>query len=150
MRRSGSSLTELAVVVLILAILACLAVPRLQYGAVHRAEADALAQKLVTDLRLARAQAILHAAENSMGFALVMNGPPGRYDSYEILNLQDATVLAHHDIPASVRCAGGQRFEFGPLGHLKDGSDTQLGVSFQGKTATLTIVPATGMVRCTQ
>ncbi len=64
MRRSGYSLTELILVVLILALLACLAVPRLQYGAVYRAETDALAQKLVTDLRLARAQAILHAAEN--------------------------------------------------------------------------------------
>ncbi len=76
-----------------------------------------------------------------------MKGPPGRYHSYEIVDLQNSTIVASHDVPASVHCGGGQRFEFGPLGSLKDGSDTQLRVSFEGKTCRLSLVPATGMVK---
>ena len=140
-------MVEIVVVVLIVGILACVAVPRLQYGAVRRAEADAIARQLVTDLRRARSQALLNAAQNTSGFGLVMTGA-SPYSGYQIVDLKDSTVVVSQNIPATVCCVGGQRFEFGVLGSLKDGSDTQLEVSTEGKTFTITIVSATGMVKC--
>lgn len=148
MARGGHTLTELILVVLIAAVLACVAVPRLQFGAVRRVTADAVAQKLVTDLRRARAAAILYAAENSQGFAVVMSGSSGSYTGYRLVNLQNLAVLADHDIPATVTCSGGARFEFGPLGNLKEGSDTQVQVSAEGSGCTIAVTPATGRVQC--
>lgn len=133
--------------VLIIGILACVAVPRLQFGAVYRAKADAMAQKVVTDLRWARAQAILHAAENTNGFALNMTGA-SPYGGYEMVDLSDSSVVTSHDFPSTTRCTGGTRFEFGPLGNVKDGSDTQLQISSENRTFTIMLIPATGMVKC--
>jgi prepilin-type N-terminal cleavage/methylation domain-containing protein len=147
MTRHGYTLAELIIVVLITAILAYIAVPRLQYAAVRRLEANGIAQQLVTDLRRTRAEAIVHAARNPVGFALIMSGPPDQYDRYQIINLHDSTILVAHDIPATVRCTGGKRFEFGPLGNLKEGSDAELRVSSSGRTFTIRIVATTGAVK---
>jgi len=148
MMRDGHSLSEIVVVVLIIGVLACVAVPRLQWGAVDRTNADVVARKLATDIRRARATALLEAAQHPSGFAAVMTGPAGQYTGYQIVNLQDSTVVESHEIPASVRCTGGGRFAFGPLGNLTDGSDTTLQVSAGGKVCTITIVRATGTVKC--
>jgi len=148
MTRTGHSLTEIAVVVLILGALTAVAVPRLPLGTVHRAGAAAVARKLTTDLRRARSAALLEAAENPVGFAVVMTGSADGYSGYQTVNLQDSSVVDTHTISAGVNCAGGRRFEFGPLGNLREGSGTTLDVSAQGKTCTITVVPATGMVKC--
>ena len=154
--RSGKScsgahtLVEVITVVMILSILACVAIPRFSLGAVWKTQARATALQIMTDLRRARSHAILHAAENPDGFALVMNGPPGQYSSYQVIDLRDSTVIADYDIPPNVRCSGGGHFEFGPLGNLKDGSDTELRVSVEDRRRIVSVVPATGMVRCTE
>jgi Tfp pilus assembly protein FimT len=144
----GHSLAELVIVVLVVAVLACVAVPRLQFATVHGVEADVVVRKLATDLRRARAAAILNAAENPEGYAVVMSGSADGYAGYEVVNLQDSDVLTVYDIPANVCCSGGRRFEFGPLGGLKEGSDTQLQVSSGNRASAITVVPATGMVKC--
>lgn len=143
MRRSGHTLVELVTVVLVLSILACIAVPRFNLGAVWKTRADALVRRIVTDLRRARALAVLHAAGNPTGFALVMDG-----GGYQIMDLQQSTAVAACEIPAGVQCTGGDRFEFGPLGNLKEGSDTELQISVEGRRYTIGIVPATGAVKC--
>ena len=148
MTRTGHSVTEIAVVVLILGVLAAVAVPRLPLGTVHRAGAAAVARQLATDLRRARSAALLDAAENPVGFAVVMSGSADGYSGYQTVNLQDSSVVDTHSISAGVNCAGGGRFEFGPLGNLREGSGAMLEVSAQGKTCTITVVPATGMVKC--
>jgi hypothetical protein len=91
-------------------------------------------------------QAITQAATKPAGFALVMTGA-SPYRSYQIVDLEDSAVVASRDIAADVQCTGGQRFEFGPLGNLKEGSDTQLQVSCGHRTYQLQIVPATGAVK---
>lgn len=144
------TLVEVITVVMILSVLACVVVPRFSMGAVWKTQARATALQIMTDLRRARSHAILHAAENPDGFALVMNGPPGRYRSYQVINLYDSTVIADYDIPQNVRCSGGGHFEFGPLGNLKEGSDTELRVSVDDRRRIISLVPATGMVRCTE
>jgi prepilin-type N-terminal cleavage/methylation domain-containing protein len=141
----GHTLVELVTVVLVISILACVAVPRLNFGAVWGARADALAERLATDLRHTRTLAVTHAAGSPEGFALVMNGSEP-YPSYQITDRHSHTVVTTCTIPAGVRCSGGRRFEFGPLGNLQTGSDTRLQIRTEGKTYRLEIVPATGAV----
>jgi type II secretory pathway pseudopilin PulG len=140
-------MVELVVVVLILAVLTCLAVPRLRFDAVSRVNAEAVARRIRMDLRLARSRAILQAVQRPAGCALTMTGSEP-YRGYDIVDLGDSSVIASHDLPAGVHCTGGRRFEFSSLGELKEGSDTQVQVSSQGQTLTLIVLPATGTVKC--
>jgi type II secretory pathway pseudopilin PulG len=145
-RRSlGHTLVEVVTVVLVLSILACVAVPRLNFGAVWGARADALVERLATALRHTRALAITHAAWSPEGFVLVM-GDSEPYDSYRIIDEHGRAAVATGTIPAGVRCTGGRRFEFGPLGNLQTGSATRLQVRTEGKSYLLEITPATGAV----
>jgi hypothetical protein len=121
------------------------AVPRINFGAVWGAKADALAERLATDLRHTRTLAITHAAGNPAGFALVMRAPEP-YRGYQIIDQHNHAAVTTGEIPAGVRCGGGRRFEFGPLGNLQNGSDTRLHIGTEGKTYLLEIVPATGAV----
>ena len=146
MTRAGHTLIEAITVVLILSVLALIAIPRFNWGAVWGAETDAAIRRLATDLRRARLHAIAHAADNPTGFGLVMTGA-SPYGGYQIVDLHDSGVVATCGFSADVRCTGGQHFEFGPLGNLKDGSDTQSQVSSQGRAYQLQITPATGMVK---
>ncbi|MCL5279271.1 MAG: hypothetical protein M1376_05120 [Planctomycetes bacterium] len=163
---------EAVTVVFVLSLLACIAVPRLNFGAVWGAKADAVVRRLATDLRHTRALAITHAAGNPDGFVLVMRGvegtpnaidrvweglppakqsrwgpEPGPYRSYQIINRQDRTVIATCNLPAGVQCGGGRWFEFGPLGNLQNGSDAHLGIRTEGKSYRLEIAPVTGAVQ---
>jgi prepilin-type N-terminal cleavage/methylation domain-containing protein len=147
MARRGHTLVELIVVVAIIAALTCIAVPRLRFDAVRKAKAEVVAQKITTDLRLARSRAILCATGSPAGCALNMTGS-SPYGGYQIVDLSDLSVIAIHAVPADVQCTGGAHFQFDPLGSLKAGSDTQLQVTSEGRTLTITVLPATGMVRC--
>lgn len=143
MRGHGHTLVEVITVVLILAAMACVAIARFSWGPVQGARADAVARQIVTDLRRTRARAILHAARNPTGFALVM-----RTGGYEIIDLRDSAVVTAGEIPAEVRCSRGNRFEFGPLGNPREGSDTELSVSTEAREYRIEVVPATGAVIC--
>ncbi len=143
------SLVELILVVSIIAVLAAITVPRLQFAAVHQKEADTAARKIVTDLRRTRSRAILYARDKPEGFALNTTGSEP-YTGYRIIDLSDSNVIDSYAIDSSINCSGGSQFEFGRLGNLIVGSDTQLDVSGGGKSFTITIVSATGMVKCTE
>ena len=149
MRCTGHTLVEVITVVLILSILACIAVPRINFAAVTGVTADAAVQRIVTDLRRACANAILHAARNPAGFALIMTGG-GPYDGYRIVDLHDSTVIGTAEIHSGIRCSGGRRFEFGPLGNLRSGSGGELRIATDARTYEVTIVPATGAVKWVQ
>ncbi|MEN6576540.1 MAG: type II secretion system protein [Phycisphaerales bacterium] len=146
LHRRGHTLVEVITVVLILSILACIAVPRLNLAASSGARADAVVQQITTALRRARAQAVLHAAENPVGYVLVMNGD-APYVGYQIVSLQDSTVIADSDIPNEVACSGGRRFAFGPLGNLVPGSDTELRLAAESRVYFIQVEPATGTVK---
>ncbi|MHC4529091.1 MAG: hypothetical protein ACYS29_14535, partial [Planctomycetota bacterium] len=77
----------------------------------------------------------------------VISGSPW---GYEIENLDGGTVVESESLDLEVSCGGGSTFEFGPLGNLSDSSDTQLAVSAEGKEFTITIVRATGGVKCVE
>ncbi|MHC4424864.1 MAG: pilus assembly FimT family protein [Planctomycetota bacterium] len=147
--RTAYSLVELLIVVIFLGILAAIAVPRLNFSATSKHKADTISRKIVADLRRTRRLAISDAANNTAGFTLNLTGS-SPYSGYEIENLNTAETVDSHTIDSSISCTGGAAFQFGPLGNLKAGSDTQLTVSASGKIFTITIAAATGMVKCTE
>lgn len=144
---AGFTLAELVIIVLILGALTFVAVPRLQFATLRRQKADTVASKIVTDLRFTRQLAITNAAENTTGYQLSMTGA-GPYNGYEIINSETSEVVESYSIDSDISCTGGSLFKFGPLGNLLSGSDTQLAVSSEGKSFTISIVSATGMVKC--
>lgn len=147
-RRSGFSLVEAIIVVVFIGVMAAIAMPRLDFGAIGRQKADNAARKLAADLRRVRRLAISAAAVNTAGFSLNMFGssPYG----YHIRNVDGGALVESHSFDLEVSCGGGSTFEFGPLGNLSDSSDTSLTVSGEGKVFTITIVRATGAVKCVE
>jgi Tfp pilus assembly protein FimT len=149
-RQKGAfTLVELILIVLFVGILAFIVVPRMNLSAISKQKADTTARKIVTDLRRTRRLAISDAANNTAGFALKMTGS-SPYTGYEIENLDTAETVDSYTIDSAITCTGGSEFNFGPLGNLLTGSDTQLSVSASGKTFTITITSATGMIKCTE
>jgi Tfp pilus assembly protein FimT len=153
MGRNSKAFTfvELTFIILVLAVMAYVAVPRLQFAGLYRQQADTVARNLVTDLRLTRTLAISYAASNVEGYGLSMNGTaPGPYTGYEIINLDTSDIVDSRTIDSKITCTGGNDFRFGPLGNLLNGSDNQLSVSAYGKSFTITVVIATGTVKCVE
>ncbi len=151
-QKRAFTVVELLLIVLFLGIFAVIAVPRLQFAALYGKQADTVARKIVTDLRRTRRLAISDAANNTDGFALNMVGSaPGPYSSYEIVNLNTSTTITNgtFSIDSAISCTGGATFQFGPLGNLT-GSDTQLNVAAGEKSFTITIISATGTIKCTE
>ena len=143
----GYSLAETVMVVLFAGILTAIAVPRISFSAIRRKNAETISKKIVTVLRRTRRLAISDAANNQEGFELRMNGP-SPYSSYDVVNLDTSVTVDSYTIDDGISCSGGANFKFGPLGNLLGSSDTQLTVSSEGKSFTVNLIQATGMVRC--
>lgn len=145
----GYSLVELIIVVLFIGIFAAISVPRINFAIINKQQADTAARKIVTDLRRTRTLALSDAADNTSGFALNMTGS-SPYSAYEIENLDTLATVDTHSFDSTVECSGGSDFEFGPLGNLVTGSDSSLTVTSGGRSFTITIIPATGAVKCVE
>ncbi len=145
------SMVELIIIVAIVAALTFIAVPRLRFTALRRKQADTVAKKIITDLRRTRRLAISDAANNTDGFALNMTGG-GSYTGYEIEDLSTSTIITNgtFSIDSAISCTGEANFQFGPFGNLKSGIDAQLTVEAEEKTFTITVIEATGTVKCTE
>jgi len=151
-KRKAFSFVEAIIVVLFIGILAAVAVPRFNFALISKHKAETTAKKIVTDLRRIRNLAITNAATNPLGFSLRLN-PPIPYTAYEIVDYTPPlTVVDTHPIESdvSISCLGIPCFKFGALGNLTVDSGTELAVSAEGKTFTITIVRATGMIKCTE
>ena len=143
-------MVELIIIVAIVAALTFIAVPRLGFTTLRSKQADTVAKKIITDLRRTRRLAISDAANNTDGFALNMTGD-SPYTGYEIVNLKPpSATVDSHTIDSAIRCTGEANFQFGPLGNLKAESDAQLAVEAGDKTFTITVIEATGTVKCTE
>jgi prepilin-type N-terminal cleavage/methylation domain-containing protein len=147
--RRAYSLVEIIVVSVVVGIMASVAIPRLNLAAIHNQTADTVARKLVTDLRRTRMMAIANASSNTSGYELKMLGS-SPYSSYEINNLDTSATVDTHTVESNIDCTGGSSFQFGPLGNLLGGSDTQLDVDSSGRSFTITITSATGMAKCVE
>jgi type II secretory pathway pseudopilin PulG len=145
-KRNAHTLVELIIIVVILGVLAFIAIPRLQFATLYRKQADTVARKIVTDLRRTRQLAISNAATNPNGFALNRTGL-----TYQIVDGNGTPIPnGTFSIDPKITCSGGTIFQFGTLGNLKTGSDSQLAVSAEGKIFTISITSATGMIKCTK
>ena len=146
-QKTAFSLVELIIIVAFLGIFAFIAVPRLNFALISKQKADALAQKIVTDLRLTRRLAISDAVNNVKGFELKMVA-----NTFEIENVDTHATVASHaiDSDVSVVCPTGSRFIFGPLGNLEPGSGTAINVSAEGKSFAITFIVATGTIKCVE
>ena len=141
------TLAELVVAILLIVVLTGVAVPRLQFGLKRRKEAEASAWKIVMGLRRARSLAILHAATNTDGFAFNIR-QTGESTAYEIVDRGSENTVDSQTIDPSVELSGTMTFEFGPLGTLTETSAPSLDVSAVDRTLTISVIPATGMVKC--
>ncbi|MFH1372148.1 MAG: hypothetical protein ABII09_12805 [Planctomycetota bacterium] len=144
-RRTAFSLIEAIVIVMILGALAFIAVPRLNFGALYRKQADTVARKIVTDLRRTRTLAISNAAANPTGYTLRISG-----STCLIINDANGATVDSLAIDSHISCGGGTEFRFGPLGNLRT-AGTPLTVSDvdESRTYTITVIPGTGIVQCT-
>lgn len=146
-KRNAHTLVELIIVVVMLGVMAFIAVPRLRFAVRNQQQADTVARKIVTDMRRARQLAITDAATNTSGFALNRSG-----STFDIEDLSDSSTVPNSTftVASRITCSGGTSFQFGPLGNLKAGSDNQLVISAGGKTFTIDITSATGIIKCTK
>jgi prepilin-type N-terminal cleavage/methylation domain-containing protein len=145
-RNKAFSLSELMFVVLLLGIFALIAVARMNFAIITKQKTAAAAEKIATDLRRTRSLAISNAATNTSGYALNTTST----SSYEIVNLDTSTTVDSLTTQFGVSITDGAVFEFGPLGNLLVGSDSSMSVSGGGKGFTISIVSATGTVKCTE
>ncbi len=143
------SLVEFIIIVLFIGILAAITVPRIDFAIVSKQQVDTVTRKIVTDLRRTRGLAISDAANNTSGYELKLTGS-GPYTGYDIINLDDSAVVDSFEIDPDVTCTSGDDdFIFGPMGNLTS-SEYQLNIAAQGRSFTITIIPATGMVKCVE
>jgi prepilin-type N-terminal cleavage/methylation domain-containing protein len=147
--KKGHSLAELLIAVVLITILAAIAVPRINFSITTAKGAEAVAVKISTDLRRGRRLALSDAAGNTDGYRVRMNGA-SPYSGYDIVNLKTSAVLESHQFDSGINVTGGSSFDFGPMGNLLGGSGSTIDVAGGGKSFTLTITTATGMVTCVE
>ena len=152
-QKTAFSFVELIIIVGFLGIFAFIAVPRFNYALISKQTVETTARKIVTDLRLTRRLAISDAANNPTdGFGIEFLGPLSSFTSYEIWNRSTFEEVNSQSIDPDVTVSSNtsRYFRFGPLGTLLAGSDTQIIVSAEGRSFTITINPATGMIKCVE
>lgn len=147
--RKAYTLAELLTVVMLLGVMMAITIPRINFAAIRRSKTGAVVQRIVADLRRTRTLAISDAASNTDGFSLVMTaGSP--HPGYTITNQSTSLDVDSHSFDAAIAVTNGSNFNFGPLGSLIGGSDTQIDVAADGRSYTITIVSATGMTKWVQ
>ncbi len=155
-QKTAFSVVELLIVVSFLGIFAVIAVPRFNYAIISKQKAEITARKIVTSLRRTRSLAICNGANNTVGFAIWMDGPgdAGSRTFYQIRNRSTVppSVLEQHTIDSNVTVTSDKKsIRFGPLGDILEsdtGFPSQITVSAAGKIYTIQLFIATGMVKC--
>jgi len=137
--RAGFTLIELALIVVLLAILASIAIPRIGLGTMGKVQAETAARQFSDYLKLTRSLAITHASSNSNGYKAVLSGP---FTSYSVINAATSEVVKGPiDIPEGVTCSGNSEFHFTPLGQLQGSGTLTLQFTKSGDTMVVSVTP---------
>jgi len=138
------TLVELLIVVFIISIFTFIAVPRMGMATVFKGKAQTSANQIASAIRLCRSLAISNAADNQQGYCLNITA-----HKFEIVNLKTSQVVKTDKIQSEITCTGDTSFQFNTIGS-RFGGTGNLTVSGGGKTYTISVVSATGMVKCAQ
>ncbi|MCP4455990.1 MAG: hypothetical protein GY809_31415 [Planctomycetes bacterium] len=146
MRNKAYTLTELVMVVGLLGVMVAVAIPRLQFETVHLKKTQGEARRLVGDFRRIRSLALRDAATNRQGYGIEIDSA-----GYKINNLDSHETLDTHTFNVQTTVSpGASEYDFGPLGNLILGQGTEITVSYEGGSYTISFVAATGAVILTE
>ena len=139
MQRKGYTLLEILFVVIVLAILAGIAIPRLGVGFSTKMKVKTAAQRLVSDLRYTRRLAIT----NNEDYRLSVDSSEKEYSIYDS---GDTQVGETRSVDSDITISTDKDFIFESLGNASVSSDTDISLSASGNQADITMTTATGMV----
>ena len=137
---TGFTLTELVLTIAMLVILTGIAIPRMGWSTMDKANCRTCAREFGNYLRLARSLAITKAGSNSKGYKVFMS----EYKPYiyMIINADTSDIVNEPiDIPEGVECTGDREFHFTTLGELKGNSELTLQFSKSGETTVVAVTP---------
>lgn len=138
--RAGFNLLELVLVVALLAILVSIAIPRLGWETMGKAQAETAGWQFSDYLKLARSLAITHASSNSDGYKVVLS--PSQPYTYSLINADTSDVVKGPiALPEGVDCSGDRTYQFTPLGNLSVSNELSVQFSKSGDTTVVTVTP---------
>lgn len=138
--RTGFSLVELILVVVLLAILMSIAIPRMGWGAMGKVQVQTAGRQFSDHLKLARSLAVTNAGINGLGFQVVLSSS-GPY-TYSLINAATSVVVKGPiALPAGVSRSGDRTYQFTPLGNLSVSKTLETVFSKSGDTSTVSVTP---------
>jgi len=138
--RTGFTLIELALTVVLLAILVSIVIPRIGWGTMGKVQAETAARQFSDYLKLARSLAITHASSNSRGYRVVLSRQ--RPYTYSLINDDTSEVVKGPiALPEGVSRSGNRTYRFTPLGNLAGNRERSVQFSKSGETTTVTVTP---------
>jgi prepilin-type N-terminal cleavage/methylation domain-containing protein len=138
--RAGFNLIELVLVVALLAILVSIAIPRIGWETMGKAQAETAGRQFSDYLKLARSLAITHASSNSDGYKVVLS--PSQPYTYSLINADTSDVVKGPiALPEGVDCSGDMTYQFTPLGNLSVSNELSVQFSKSGDTTVVTVTP---------
>jgi len=145
-RRSGFTLVELLIVIVVMGILAAVAIPRFSS---NQRSAYTTVRKIVSDLRYTRSLAISSGNRHYLVFTDQVSGSYTKYKIYKRSNPSDIRIGEVRIIPANVTCTVtsdlGDKFSYNYLGECNDVSGTDTVTLNDGsETSSAIVVDMTG------
>jgi len=138
--RAGFTLTELALVVALLAVLVSIAIPRLGWETMGKVQAETVARQFSDYLKLARSLAITHASSNGEGYKVVLS--PSQPYTYSLINADTSDVIKGPvALPEGVNRNGDRTYQFTPLGNLSVSQELSVQFSKSSDTSVVTVTP---------
>jgi len=143
--KSATSFAEVIVVVLFIGILSAVAIPRWSCSVSKKTKAETISKKIVTEFRLNRRLSISDVVNNPSGYKMVFFS-----NYYHIKSRDTDEIIVENQIDPAISVTGAANFRFTPLGNLEPDDGTSVTVSSSDRSFTISIVPSTGMVTCTE
>jgi len=135
----GHTLIELVFVVIIIALIAGIVIPRMGLTFTVKMKAYNVSRKLVSNLRYTRRLAIT----NNENYRLHVNSAGNEYTIYDSENDQVGNT---ETIDSSITVSADKDFIFEPFGNASAASDTGISISADGNQYDVTVTVATGRV----